>query len=90
LGSHSHFIPGNFKGTSPKKKPKPTSYGPSWKILLLLFDGFVPQIDCPKAVTNINSILTTFPSGIRAQVMEPIYSAYGISLTCVPTPAKIG
>jgi hypothetical protein len=57
----------------PTKKPKTTTRGPSRKILLLSFDGFIPEIDCSKAVDDINAILVTFPSGIRAQVMTHMY-----------------
>jgi hypothetical protein len=60
------------------------------KILLLSFDGFIPDIDCSKAVDDINAILVTFPSGIRAQVMTHMYQVYGIKMTCVPTPTEIG
>jgi hypothetical protein len=73
----------------PAKKPKMTTQGPLRKILLLSFDGFVPEVDCPKAVNNVNAILATFPSGIRAQVMTPMYQVYGIKMTCIPTPAEI-
>jgi hypothetical protein len=55
------------------KKPKTTTQGPSRKIILLSFDGFIPEIDCPKAVNDINAILVTFPSGIRVQVMTHMY-----------------
>jgi hypothetical protein len=57
----------------PAKKPKTTTQGPSRKILLLSFDSFIPKIDCTKAVDDINTILVTFPSGIRAQVMTQMY-----------------
>jgi hypothetical protein len=72
----------------PAKKPKTTTQGPSRKILLLSFNGFIPEIDCAKAVDDINAILVTFPLGIRAQVMTQMYQAYGIEMTCVPTPQK--
>jgi hypothetical protein len=74
----------------PAKKPKTTTRGPSRKILLLSFDGFIPEIDCGKAVDDINAILVTFPSGIRAQVMTHMYQTYGIEMTRVPTPTEIG
>jgi hypothetical protein len=60
------------------------------KILLLSFDGFVPEIDCTKAVDDINAILVTFPSGIRAQMMTQMYQAYSIEMMHVPTPMEIG
>jgi Tfp pilus assembly protein PilO len=41
-------------------------------------------------VNEINSVLVTFPLGIRAQVMESMYSVYRILLMQVPTPAEIG
>jgi hypothetical protein len=74
----------------PAKKPKMTTQGPSRKILLLSFDGFIPEVDCPKAVDDVNAILATFPLGIRAQVMTPMYQVYGIEMTHIPTPAEIG
>jgi hypothetical protein len=74
----------------PAKKPKTTTRGPSRKILLLSFNGFIPEIDCGKAVDDINAILVTFPSGIRAQVMTHMYQAYGIEMTRIPTPTEIG
>jgi hypothetical protein len=74
----------------PAKKPKTTTQGPSRKILLLSFDGFLPEVDYPKAVDDINAILATFPLGIRAQVMTPMYQAYGIKITHIPTSAEIG
>jgi hypothetical protein len=74
----------------PAKKPKTTTQGPSRKIILLSFDGFVPKVDCPKAVDDINAILATFPLGIRAQVMTHMYQAYGIEMTCVPIPVEMG
>jgi hypothetical protein len=60
------------------------------KILLLSFDGFVPEVDCTKTVNDINTILVTFPSGIRAQVMTSMYQVYGIKMMHIPTPAEIG
>jgi hypothetical protein len=72
------------------KKPKITTQSPSRKILLLSFDGFVPEVDCPKAVNDINLILVTFPSGIRAQMMTPMYQAFSIEITCIPSPMEIG
>jgi hypothetical protein len=72
------------------KKPKTTTQGPLRKIILLSFDGFVPEVDCPKAVNEINTILVTFPSGIRAQVMTHMYQAYSIEMMHIPTPTEMG
>jgi hypothetical protein len=55
------------------KKPKTTTRGPLRKILLLSFNGFLPEVDCPKVVNDVNAILATFLSGIKVQVMTPIY-----------------
>jgi hypothetical protein len=55
------------------KKPKTTTQGPSRKIILLSFDGFLPEVDCPKVVDNVNAILASFPLRIRVQVMTPMY-----------------
>jgi hypothetical protein len=54
------------------------------------FDGFIPEINCAKAVNDINAVLATFPLGIRAQVMMHMSQAYGIEMTHVSTPAEIG
>jgi hypothetical protein len=41
-------------------------------------------------VNDINTILATFPLGIRAQVMTHMYQVYGIEMTRVPTPMEMG
>jgi hypothetical protein len=58
--------------------------------LLLSFDGFIPEVNCPTAVDDINTILATFPSGIRVQVMTSMYQAYSIEMMRILTPAEIG
>jgi hypothetical protein len=90
LSSYPCFVGSNILGTPPAKKPKTTTQGPLRKILLLFFNSFIPEIDCTKAVDDINAILVTFPSGIRAQVMTHMYQAYGIEMMCIPTPMEIG
>jgi hypothetical protein len=79
-----------FRAPPPAKKPKTTTQGPSRKILLLSFDGFLPEIDYPKAVNDINAILAIFSSGIRVQVMTHIYQAFSIEIMHVPTSTEIG
>jgi hypothetical protein len=87
LSPHPHYVCGHFP-CSPASEEAQDDY--LRKILLLFFDSFVPEVDCPKAVNDVNAILATFPSGIRVQVIIPMYQAYGIEMTHIPTPAEIG
>jgi hypothetical protein len=70
LSLHPCYVCSDFPCTPAGKK---TQDDHSRKILLLTFDGFIPEVDYTKAVDNINAILATFSSGIRVQVMTSMY-----------------
>jgi hypothetical protein len=57
----------------PAKKPKMTTQGPSRKILLLSFDGFIPEVNCTKAVDDI------FFFFLRSTIYIPVHEGSPVS-----------